>query len=76
MPMALLAIDTIGCLSVTSKEDRWALKAICLHTSYVFAVPMKEKSAENVIQAYVSGILADSGGGVAIFSHNGTECKN
>ena len=37
---------------------------------------MKEKSAKNVIQAYLSGILAHKGGRVAIFSDNGTEFKN
>ena len=37
---------------------------------------MKEESAENVIQAYLSGILAHKGGSVAILSDNGTEFKN
>ena len=36
---------------------------------------MKKKSAENVIQAYLSGILANKGESVAIFSDNGTEFK-
>ena len=48
IPMAVLAIDTIGHLPVTSKGKRWALPAICLHTSHLFTVQMKEKSAENV----------------------------
>ena len=42
----------------------------------VFAVLMKEKSAENVVQAYLSGILAQKGGSVAILNDNGTEFKN
>ena len=37
---------------------------------------MKEKSAENVIQANLSGMLANKGGSVAILSDNGTEFKN
>ena len=41
IPMAVLAIDTIGHLPVTSKGHRWALTATCLHTLYMFAVPMK-----------------------------------
>ena len=32
MPMAVLAIDTIGHLPVTSKGNGWALTAISLHT--------------------------------------------
>ena len=37
---------------------------------------MKEKSVENVAQAYLSGILVHKGGSVAILSDNGTEFKN
>ena len=53
-PIAVLAMDTIGHLQTTSKGSRWALTAICLHMSYMFAVPMKEKSAENVVQDYLA----------------------
>ena len=49
---------------------------MCFHTSYMFVVLMKEKSAENVIQACFSGILAKKGGSVAILPDNGTEFKN
>ena len=38
--MAVVALDTIGYLPLTSKGNRWALTAICLHTSYVFAIVM------------------------------------
>ena len=74
--MALIAIDTIGHLPITSKGNRWALIAVCLHTSYMFVVPMKEKSAEKVVQAYLSGLLAQKGGIVALLSDNGTGFKN
>ena len=37
IPMAVLAMDTIGHLLITSKGNGQALTAICLHTSYVFA---------------------------------------
>ena len=53
-----------------------ALTTICLHMSYVFTILKKEKSAENVVQAYMSGILPHKGGSVAILSNNGTEFKN
>ena len=74
--MAVLATDTIGHLTITSKGNRWALTAICLHTSYVFTIQMKKTSAENIVQAYLSCILAHKGGSVAILSDNGTEFKN
>ena len=44
--------------------------------SYVFAILMKEKSAENVIQSYLSGILAHKAGTVVILCDNSTEFKN
>ena len=76
IPMVVLAMDTIGHLPIISKGKRWALRAICLHTCYVFAVPMKEKSVESVVQAYLSDILALKGGSMVILSDNGTEFKN
>ena len=44
-----IPLVVLGYLLITSKGNRWALTAICLHTSYVFAIPMKIKSAENAI---------------------------
>ena len=49
--------------------------AINQYTSYVFTVSMKEKSAENIVQAYSAGILSHKGVSVAILSNNGTEFK-
>ena len=69
-------MDTISHLPITSKGSRWALTAICLHTSYVLAVAMKENFAETVVQVYFSGILANKDRSVAILSDNSTEFKN
>ena len=70
--MTVLDISKMGHLPVMSKGNRWALIAICLFTLYVFLVPMEESSSENIIQAYVSGILAQKGGSVSVLSNNGT----
>ena len=48
---------------------------ICMYTSCVFAIPIKEKSTENIVQAYLSGIFDHKGGSIAILSDNGTELK-
>ena len=45
VPMAVLAMDTIGHLPVTSRGHLWAITAIYMHMSCVFAIPMKEKAA-------------------------------
>ena len=73
IPIAVLAMDTKYHLPITSKGNRRALTAICLPVSCIFAVPMMEKSAENIVQAYLSGMLAHRGGSVAILSDNGTK---
>ena len=74
--MAVLDIDTIGHLPVMSKGNGCALKAVCLHTSYVFTFPKKEKTAEKGINTYLSGILAYKAGSVATLSSHGSELKN
>ena len=69
-------MDTIGHLTITSNGNKWVLTAIFLHTSYIFTMTMKENSAENVVQAYLSSILTHKVGRLAILSDNGTEFKN
>ena len=43
---------------------------------YMFTVPIKEKSSECVVQAYLSDILAQKGRGVAMLSDNDVKFKN
>ena len=42
----------------------------------MFAIPTKERSAENVVQAHLSGIFAHKLGSIVIPIDNGTELKN
>ena len=49
VPMALPIGDNLGYLPDASRGHQWASTVICIHTSYVFTVPMEEKSAENVV---------------------------
>ena len=37
-----------------------------MHTSYVYPILMKERSAENVVQAHVSGVFTHKGGSITI----------
>ena len=66
----------MGHLPIMYTGNKSALAAICLHMSYMFAISMKEKSAENVVKAYLSGMLAHNGRSVAISSDNGIEFQN
>ena len=71
-----IAIDTIGKLPTTSSGNKYALTCIDMLTSYVIAVPVPDKTADSVIEAYLSGILSRAGALMVCLSDNGTELKN
>ena len=72
---ASLAIDTIGKLSTTSSKNKYALTCKDLLTSFVIAVPMPDKTAESIVEVYLSGILSRAGGSIVCLSDNGSEFK-
>ena len=39
--------------------------------SFIYAIPLKEKSAQHIVHAYLTGIVAKAGGSCAILSDNG-----
>ena len=47
-----------------------------MHTSYVFCIPLRTKTAEEVVQAYLHHVYSKFGGSEKILSDNGTEFKN
>ena len=59
-----------------SKGKRNALTVICMLKGYVFCIPLKSKTAEEVLQAYVDNVYSKFGGSMKILSDNGTEFKN
>ena len=76
-PMQFISMDLIGEFHPpTSKKHKYALTVICMLTGYVFCVPLKTKTAEEVIQAYIDHVYARFGGSLKILSDNGTEFKN
>ena len=76
-PMQFISMDLIGEFHPpTSKKHRYALTVICILTGYVFCVPLKTKTAEEVIQAYIDHVYARFAGSLKILSDNGTEFKN
>ena len=76
VPFAGFAVDTIGLLPMTSKGNKYALSFICLLTSYLIAVPLKSKPAEEVTMAYIKHILPTTSCSTFILQDNGTEFKN
>ena len=76
-PMQFISMDLIGEFHPpTSRKNRYALTVICMLTGYVFCVPLKTKTAEEVIQAYIDNIYSNFRGSMKILSDNGTEFKN
>ena len=56
---------------------RYALTVICMLSSYVFCVPLRTKSAAEVLQAYIRQHICQVwSGSLKILSDNGTEYKN
>ena len=75
VPFACIAIDTTGKLPTTSKGNKYALTCIDL-TSYIIAVPIPNKAAESVVEAYLSEILSRTGASMVCLLYNGSELKN
>ena len=70
-------MDLIGEFHSPSKKGhRYALTIICMLTGYVFCVPLKTKTASEVIQVYIDNVYAKFGGSHKILSGNGMEFKN
>ena len=76
-PMQFISMDLIGEFHPpTTNKNRYALTVICMLMGYVFCVPLKTKTAEEVIQAYIDNVYSKFGGSMKILSDNGTEFKN
>ena len=76
-PMQFISMDLIGEFHPpTSKGKKYALTVICMLTGYVFCIPIKTKTAEEVLQAYIDNVYSKFGGSLKILSDNGTEFKN
>ena len=76
-PTEFISMDLIGEFHPPSKSGhRYAFTVICMLTGYVFCVPLKTKTAIEVVQAYVNNVYAKFGGSLRNLSDNGTEFKN
>ena len=76
-PMQFISMDLIGEFHpLTARNNRYALTVICMLMGYVFCVPLKTKTTEEVIQAYINYIYSKFGGSMKILSDNSTKFKN
>ena len=76
-PMEFIAMDLIGEFHpASSKGNRYALTAICMLTGFTFCIPLRNKTAEEVVKAYLNHICCVFGPSKKILTDNGTEFKN
>ena len=57
VPFAGCAVDTIGLLPTTLKGNKYELTFMCLLVSYLIAVPLKSKTAEDITMTYIKHIF-------------------
>ena len=75
-PFDGICLDCVGPLERSKRNFKWILTCINLHSSFMIAVPMKSKSVDDVIHAYIETILPQIGPSRFILTDNGTEFKN
>ena len=76
-PMEFLSMDLIGEFHPPSAQGhRYALTVICMLTGYTWCIPLKTKTASEVVRAYIDRVYSEFGGSLKILSDNGTEFKN
>ena len=74
--MHFISMDHVGEFPPSSKEHQYALTVICILTGYVFCIPLKTKTAEEVMQAYIDNVYSKFGGSLKMLSDDGTEFKS
>ena len=75
--MEFTAMDLIGEFHPTSsKDNRFALMAVCVLTGLMLCIPLKSICAEDIIKAYIDHICCTFGPSRKILTDNGTKFKN
>ena len=77
VPMQLICMDLVGpILPVTSRGNHFILMCIDMLMGFTIAVPIKEKVASTVCDAYRAHVYCIFGGSARILTDNGMEFKN
>ena len=77
VPMQLICMDLVGPISpVTSRGNCFILTCIDMLTGFTIAVPIKDKTASTVCDAYRAHVYCIFGSSARILTDNGTEFKN
>ena len=69
-------MDLVGRFSRMTSGHKYALTVIYMLTGYVFCIPLKSKSAEEIMDKYLAHVAFTFGNSRKMLSDNGTEFKN
>ena len=76
-PMDFICMDLIGEFHPPTRcGNCFVLTACCMLTGFSWCIPLKKKTADEVVTAYQNHIACPFGGSVKILIDNGTEFKN
>ena len=75
-PMQFISMDLIGEFHPPASRKHWyALTVICMLIAYVFCVPLKTKTSEEVIQAHIDNVYSKFGGSLKMLSDNDSKIQ-
>ena len=76
-PMDFISMDLIGKFDPPSTAgNKFALTVICMLSGWTWCIPIPDKSAPVVVQAYLKNVHHLFGPSRKVLSDNGTEFKN
>ena len=77
LPMEFICMDLVGPIHLpSSRGNKYVLTVIDMVTGFTIAVPIKNKNAETICEAYRDNIYCVFGGSSRMLMDNGSEFKN
>ena len=77
LPMEFICMDLVGPIHPpSSRGNKYVLMVIDMLTGFTMAVPIKNKNAETICEAYRNHVYCTFGGSSRILTDNGSEFKN
>ena len=77
LPMEFICMDLVGPIHLpSSRGNKYVLTVIDMLTGFTIAVPIKNKNAETICDAYRDNVYCVFGGSSRMLTDNGSEFKN
>ena len=77
LPMEFVCMDLVGPIHLpSSRGNKYVLMVIDMLTGFTIAVPIKNKNAETICEAYRDNVYCVFGGSSRMLTDNGSEFKN